>query len=196
MWLSTLWMISWIIQYVHIISLRLLFSMLWFFTEFPQNIRNRLLAPEKHMCGIYVTWIDLFWASLFLVHFMYLFLDAIAFPSTYPCQWVSGSVSEWLIVSNFRDSCRIYRACELVSVAHVLTTLVKCLKGRPVSLHFCHSPSNETQWSAVLAAIFVNILQSIRRKVTNMSFACIKCQIFTSWRRQDVCICVLAPCGS
>ena len=29
------------------------------------------------------------------------FLDVIASPSSYPCQWVSGSVSEWLIVSDF-----------------------------------------------------------------------------------------------
>ena len=28
------------------------------------------------------------------------FLDAIASPSTYPCQWVSGSVSGSLIVSD------------------------------------------------------------------------------------------------
>ena len=40
------------------------------------------------------------------------------FPSarpTYPGQWVSGSVSEWVSnVSDFGDGCRIYRACQLV----------------------------------------------------------------------------------
>ena len=30
----------------------------------------------------------------------YLFLDAIASPSSYPCQWVSEWVSQWLIVSD------------------------------------------------------------------------------------------------
>ena len=28
------------------------------------------------------------------------FLDAIASPSTYPCQWVGQSVSQWVIVSD------------------------------------------------------------------------------------------------
>ena len=39
----------------------------------------------------------------------------IASSSTYLCQWVSQSVSQ-CIVSDFRDSYRIYRACELVKV--------------------------------------------------------------------------------
>ena len=35
---------------------------------------------------------------------MYNFLDAIASPSTYPCQWVSGSliVSDWRLLSHLR----------------------------------------------------------------------------------------------
>ena len=40
-------------------------------------------------------------------------LDAIASPSSYPCQWVSESVSQSLKVSDFGDSYCIYRACLL-----------------------------------------------------------------------------------
>ena len=45
---------------------------------------------------------------IFSYHFF--FLDAIASPSTYPGRWVSQSV----MFSDFGDSYRIYRACELV----------------------------------------------------------------------------------
>ena len=41
------------------------------------------------------------------------FLDAIASHSTYPSQWVGQSVSQWVMFSDFGDSYRIYRACEL-----------------------------------------------------------------------------------
>ena len=41
------------------------------------------------------------------------FLDAI------PLSLVSESVSEWVVVSDFGDSYRIYRACELVT-SHVM----------------------------------------------------------------------------
>ena len=44
-------------------------------------------------------------------HFL---LDAIASPSTYPCQWVSQSVSGSVIHSfRFGDSYRIFELCEL-----------------------------------------------------------------------------------
>ena len=43
-----------------------------------------------------------------------LFLDAIASPSTYPGHWVSESVSESVMFSDFGDCYHIYRACELV----------------------------------------------------------------------------------
>ena len=38
---------------------------------------------------------------------------------TYPCQSVSQSVSEWVIVSDFGDSYRIYQACELAQQVHL-----------------------------------------------------------------------------
>ena len=41
------------------------------------------------------------------------FLDAIASHITYPSQWVGQSVSQWVMFSDFGDSYRIYRACEL-----------------------------------------------------------------------------------
>ena len=49
------------------------------------------------------------------------FLDAIASPSTYPCQSVGGS----LIVSDFGDIHCIYRACELVCLQCYISSLTK-----------------------------------------------------------------------
>ena len=49
--------------------------------------------------------------------FRRLFLNVIASPSTYPCQWVSEWVSGSMIVSDLGDSYCIYQAWELVLVS-------------------------------------------------------------------------------
>ena len=56
------------------------------------------------------------------------FLDAMASPSTYPSQ----SVAVWVMFSDFGDSYRIYRACELVIMKLVWHSLNIC---------FCSSSS-------------------------------------------------------
>ena len=47
--------------------------------------------------------------------------DSISYISHTPVnEWVSRSVSEWVMFSEFRDSYRIYRACELIIVSLAL----------------------------------------------------------------------------
>ena len=71
-------------------------------------------VPIKHCKSAKSPWHHnfkcLFWSLSFCIC---LFLDAITSSSTYPCQWVGQSV----IVSDFGDSYRIYRACKLVSLS-------------------------------------------------------------------------------
>ena len=51
------------------------------------------------------------WLNISKISHIRFFLDAIASPSTYPCQWVSQSVSQWVDSFRFGDS---YRISELV----------------------------------------------------------------------------------
>ena len=61
---------------------------------------------------------NLYFSSISSTFLLFLqFLDAIAYPGTYPCRSVSQRVGQWVMFSTFGDSYRIYRACELVSIS-------------------------------------------------------------------------------
>ena len=121
-------------------------SRLWFwmqaFTEnvFNTNIRHNEgqyisrteVHAEKLDKNVLPGWIYVFlyfligWLVVCNVSFMsqFLFLDAIASPSSYPCkvsvgEWVSEWVSEWLIVSDWRKltHLRALQACSLFSLS-------------------------------------------------------------------------------
>ena len=69
---------------------------------------------------------------------MFCFLDAIASPSTYPCQWVGESVSDSF---RFGDSYRISELCELVWV----TTLFDIFSVLLSFNAFCQTPTYSNQ---------------------------------------------------
>ena len=84
--------------------------------------------------SVFVLFSVFLFVSVFVFVTVYVFLDAAAYSSTYPGQ----SVSQSLIVSDFGDSYRIYRACSLIFVIFFMTylrneSLQHILQGKPVS---------------------------------------------------------------
>ena len=81
--------------------------------------RNYILPPElSHpLCFVFPSW------NKVVFHLFLLFLDAIASPSSYPCQSVGQWVSQWVIDSfRFGDSYRISELCEIVKYVSISST--------------------------------------------------------------------------
>ena len=66
-----------------------------------------MAVNRKTNCFVTTRGKEMLKCQFWVISDVFFLLHAIASPSTYPCQWVGGSVSEWFRFSDFRDSYRI-----------------------------------------------------------------------------------------